>query len=57
MSKFKVGDRVCFNGKKYYVNEIYKNYMICMSSGYRAGMFIREAKPIIKIKNGVIYDL
>ncbi|WP_165382082.1 hypothetical protein [Acinetobacter sp. WCHAc060025] len=56
MSKFKVGDRVLFNGGKYTVN-----YVATSIRGYvysfdeLEGWHLEDhIKPIIKIKNGVV---
>ena len=52
---YKVGDRVWFNGMKLVVSYTYQNeYMLFIGGTFLVFNF--QIKPIIRVKDGVVYD-
>lgn len=56
MNKFKVGDRVWHFNMKFIIKHIGYSMVFIDDGLYGICVPIRELKPIVKIKNGVVYE-
>ena len=56
MNKFKVGDRVWHFNMKFIIKHIGYSMVFIDDGLYGIAVPMRELKPIIKIKNGVVYE-